>query len=58
VTAVSAAGIHEGRNIFTSVLAKFVRGKIGSGIEEAVRKMAAMAAAGLGLNDRGLIKPE
>lgn len=45
-----------GSGTFTRVLARFVREKNWFGIEEAIRKMSAMPAARLGLNDRGLIK--
>ncbi|HLA94336.1 MAG TPA: D-aminoacylase [Pyrinomonadaceae bacterium] len=45
-----------GSGTFTRVLGKFVRENKWFGLEEAVRKMAAMPAARLGLKDRGLIK--
>jgi N-acyl-D-amino-acid deacylase len=45
-----------GTGTFTRVLGKFVRENKWFGLEEAVRKMAAMPAVRLGLKDRGLIK--
>jgi N-acyl-D-amino-acid deacylase len=45
-----------GTGTFTRVLGNFVRENKWFGLEEAVRKMAAMPAVRLGLKDRGLIK--
>lgn len=45
-----------GTGTFTRVLGKFVREDRWFGLEEAIKKMAAMPAARLGLRDRGLIK--
>ena len=45
-----------GTGTFTRVLGRFVRENKWFSLEEAVRKMAALPAARLGLKDRGLIK--
>ncbi len=45
-----------GAGTFTRVLGKFVREDKWFGLEEAIKKMASMPAARLGLKDRGLIK--
>ena len=45
-----------GTGTFTRVLGRFVREDKWFGLEEGVRKMSAMPAARLGLEDRGLIK--
>jgi N-acyl-D-amino-acid deacylase len=45
-----------GTGTFTRVLGRYVRDQKMFSLEEAVRKMAAMPAARLGLKDRGLIK--
>jgi N-acyl-D-amino-acid deacylase len=45
-----------GTGTFTRVLGRFVRENNWFSLEEAIRKMAAMPAARLGLKDRGLIK--
>ncbi len=46
-----------GRGAFTRVLRTYVREKQLLGLEEAIRKMTGLAAANVGIADRGVIRP-